>query len=161
MPFALVTIGLLMIVTGIQNTYAQFGAQVQADMIGGNGQRGFLVWAIALAAVGFLGYIGPLRKFSHAFMALILIAIFLANKGFFAQLQAALASGPVAPTAAQEPSTQTALTPQSSTAQLNSAIQSNQSGLFSQNASGGQAKFNGWLNYLFGLSTNSSAGTTP
>jgi hypothetical protein len=92
MPFALVVIGLLMIVTGINNTYAQFGAQLQKD-------SSFLPWALALFVVGALGYINDLRTFSHYFMALILISIVLANKGFFQNLQAAIKSGPVAPQA--------------------------------------------------------------
>lgn len=105
MPYALVIVGLLMIVTGINNTYSQFGAQLQADMTGSNNQgRGFIVWVIALFLVGALGYINNLRTFSHYFMALILISMILANKGVFAQFQKALNSGPVAPTASPEPS---------------------------------------------------------
>ena len=99
MPYALVIIGLLMIITGINNTYAQFATQLQTDF---GGSRGFIVWAIALAAVGALGYINDLRQFSHYFMALILISFVLSNKGVFQNLQAALASGPKAPQAAPE-----------------------------------------------------------
>lgn len=96
MPFALVAIGLLMILTGINNTYAQFGSQVQKDF---SGSKSFIVWIIALGAVGALGYIRDLRQFSHYFMALILISLVLSNKGFFANFTKAIAAGPVAPAA--------------------------------------------------------------
>lgn len=96
MPFALILLGLLLIVTGARNTYAQFGAQVVTDA---TGPRGFLVWMVALVALGLLGYIRDLREFSHYFMALILLAMILSNRGFFQQFSEALAAGPIAPTA--------------------------------------------------------------
>lgn len=152
MPFALVVIGLLMIITGINNTYSQFGSQLQSDF---SGSKSFIVWILALGSVGALGYVKDLRQFSHYFMALILISMILSNKGVFQNFQAALASGPKAPNANN---TQTALSPQSSTADLNSAITSNQQGVGgSTPATSGQAKFNGWMNYFFGTGTNSSS----
>jgi hypothetical protein len=96
MPYALVIIGLLMIITGINNTYSQFASQLSKDF---SGSKSFIVWVMALGSVGALGYIKDLRQFSHYFMALILISMILANKGVFGQLQAALKSGPTAPTA--------------------------------------------------------------
>ena len=154
MPFALVIIGLLMIITGINNTYSQFGSQLQTDL---GGSKGFLVWAVALGAVGALGYVQNLRTFSHYFMALILISFILANKGVFANFKTALANGPVAPTAT---ASQPALSSGSSTSALTSAITSNQQGAQGQTpSSAGQAKFNGWVNYLLGLGTNSTGAT--
>lgn len=150
MPYALVIIGLLMIVTGIQNTYVQFAGQIQTDL---TGSKSFIVWIVALGSVGALGYISDLRTFSHYFMALILISMILANKGVFGQFQSALAAGPAVPTAAPA---QASVSASSSTADINSAIKSNQQGVFGSTPSGtGQAKFNGWMNYIFGTGTNS------
>lgn len=87
LAFALVFVGLLMIVTGANNTHAQFGAQLKKDF---TGEKSFLLWIAAIGGVGALGYIPALRKFSHYFMALILISIVLSNKGFFAQFVTAL-----------------------------------------------------------------------
>ncbi|MEB2519810.1 hypothetical protein SOP85_31015, partial [Pseudomonas sp. YuFO20] len=84
MPFALVIIGLLMIITGINNTYSQFGSQLQQDF---TGSKSFVVWILALGSVGALGYIKDLRQFSHYFMALILISMILSNKGVFQNFQ--------------------------------------------------------------------------
>jgi hypothetical protein len=110
---------------------------------------------VALAAVGALGYINDLKSFSHYFMALILISMVLANKGVFQNFQAALAAGPATPQA--NASSSTALSSSSSTQSLDSAITSNQQGVGgSAPATSGQAKFNGWMNYFFGLGTNSA-----
>lgn len=159
MPFALVIIGLLMIITGINNTYSPFASQLQKDF---SGSKSFIVWILALGSVGALGYVKDLRQFSHYFMALILLSMILSNKGVFQNFQAAIAAGPIAPTASPD-ATQTALSPGSSTSSLNSAITSNQQGVGgSTPATSGQAKFNGWMNYFFGTGTNSSsnAGST-
>lgn len=88
-----------MIVTGVQNTYGQFATQLQTDLLG---PKGFLVWLLAIAAVGALGYAKDFRTFSHYFLALILIAMILSNKGFFQNLQAAIQAGPIAPTPASD-----------------------------------------------------------
>lgn len=90
MPFALVTIGILLVITGFQNTYAQLGSQISKDFTGpGN----FTYWVLALGIVGALGYNDTLKPFSRAFMALIIVGIFLSNNGFFAKLNPAIVSG--------------------------------------------------------------------
>lgn len=93
MPFALVIIGLVMIVTGSRDTYAAFGAQLRRDFTGpGN----FTFWLASLGAVGTVGYIPRLKPLSVAFMSLIIVAMLLSNRGFFTKLQEALNHGPVA-----------------------------------------------------------------
>lgn len=95
MPFALVTIGLLMIVTGARDTYADFGAKVVSEFQGPNN---FTYWIAGIGGVGALGYYEPLRAFSRLFMTLIILTIFVkADTGFFDQFSAALKAGPVAP----------------------------------------------------------------
>lgn len=94
MAFVLLLAGLLMIVTGAKGTYLQFGQQLRGDV---NGQ--FIYFAAAIAFVGALGYVDALRTFSRLFMALILIVLVLANKGFASKFTAALKAGPQAPAA--------------------------------------------------------------
>lgn len=97
MAFVFTIAGLLMVVTGVKNTYAQFGTMVSNDFTGpGN----FTYWLASLGAVGAIGYVDELREFSRYFMALIVIAMVLANKGLFANLQSFLTNGPKAPSAA-------------------------------------------------------------
>jgi hypothetical protein len=151
MGFILALIGLLMIDTGYQGTYRQFGTLVAGEF---TAKPSFLYFVAGIGAVGAIGYIDSLRVFSRLFLTLILIGIVVSNKGFFANFQKALATGPVAPQAVQG---QTALSSTSSTSALNSAISSNTSNLAGEPAqSSGQAKANGWFNYIFGTGTNSS-----
>lgn len=146
MAFVLVVSGLLMIVTGAKGTYAAFGSQLAGDFTGpGN----FTYWIAAIGAVGAVGYVDALRTISRLFLALILIAMVLANKGFFDQLTAALKAGPTAPAAGT--GTPATVSASSSAATIDSAIATNQSGLSGQApATAGQGKFNGWMNYIFG-----------
>jgi hypothetical protein len=88
MPFALITIGLIMIVTGVKGTQGMMAAQLRSDA------TGFITWVVAIGAIGALGYVEKLRTFSHYFMALVLIAMLLSNRGFFAELQKAISAGP-------------------------------------------------------------------
>lgn len=90
MPFALVIIGMLLIVTGFQNTYKQMGVLVSGEFSGPNN---FFYWLVAIGVIGALGYAKSLEGFSRAFMALIIVVIFLSNKGFFSQLNPAIQAG--------------------------------------------------------------------
>jgi hypothetical protein len=76
MPFALITIGLLLVVTGFGNTYSEFSKQLEGDFTGKNN---FLYWIVAIVAIGALGYVKELEPFSRMFLALIVVAIFLSN----------------------------------------------------------------------------------
>lgn len=101
MPFALVTIGLIMIVTGAKGTYSAFGKQVASDF---TGEGNFLYWIASIGAVGALGYVPDLKTFSRMFMTLIVVAMVLRNGGVFDQFTAAMRQGPTKPDAAKLPS---------------------------------------------------------
>lgn len=97
MPFALLTIGLLLIIVGFQNTYKAFGNQLVADFTGPNS---FILYFIAIMAVGAIGYIKTLETFSRAMLGLIVIALFIGavNKGgFFANFSSGINTGSSAP----------------------------------------------------------------
>jgi hypothetical protein len=96
MGLPLLIIGLLMVITGGRGTYAQFGSQVASEFQGPNS---FTYWLLAIGILGAVGYIKPLQKISRLLMALVLIVIFLANKGFFAKFTQALQTGPTQPNA--------------------------------------------------------------
>lgn len=96
MPLALFTIGMMLIITGFQNTYQAMGKQIQSDFTGpGN----FFYWLIAITVVGSVGYIKGLQGFSNAFLSLIVMAIFLNknNKDFFSKFTSSLSGGSTTP----------------------------------------------------------------
>jgi hypothetical protein len=88
MALSLIVIGLLLVISAVQNTQGTLFTTVRQDM---TGPDNFIQWIAALALVGAIGYVPKLRGFSIALLALVLLAIFLRNgTGFFAQLQSAL-----------------------------------------------------------------------
>jgi hypothetical protein len=95
MPFALTTIGLLFIITGFQDTYKQFFTEVEGDF---TGPQSFIYWLISFGVVGSLGYIDELKTFSRVSMALILLAMILADKGgVFSKFTQAVQQGSTTP----------------------------------------------------------------
>jgi hypothetical protein len=105
MPLALVVIGLLLVVVAAKGNFASFGKQVAGDF---QGPKNFLYWIAGIGVIGALGYVKQLRTISNLMLILIVIAIMLSNKGFFAQFQNAINQGPV-----QSPDAPAALNPSS------------------------------------------------
>lgn len=89
MPFALVTIGLLMIITGAKGTYKEFGEQLTSDF---TGEGNFLYWLAAIGGIGALGYIDALKPISRSFMTLIILIMVIRNEGLFDKLREAIGS---------------------------------------------------------------------
>lgn len=87
MPFALLAIGILLVIAAYNNTQDVLAAQIKKDF---SGKTGFIYWIAAIVLVGALGYIRPLQPVSRGFLALILVVLFLTNSGAFAKFNAAL-----------------------------------------------------------------------
>lgn len=148
MPFALVFIGLVMVITGAKGTHKDLGNQLVADFTGPNN---FLYWLAAIGAVGSLGYIPAMRPFSRVFMALIIIVMVIRNGGFFTEITKAIQLGPEHSAQPSEESTADVTAP-GTTQSPTQSLEQHQSGFMGQSpTSPGQAKFNGWMNFLFGL----------
>lgn len=153
MPIALVLIGLVLIVTAANNTHAQLGAQIKADF---TGPQSFVKYALAIGAVGAAGYVKDLEGISRAFMTLIIISIVLGNKGFITNFVAAVNQGPAPVQAASEPAF--GGSQPSGASNPSAALESNSQGVGGGAPdSDGSAKFNRWLNYLFGTGTATPA----
>ena len=105
MPYALIAIGVIMMVTGVQNTYSAMASQLQTDGVA------FLKWMIAFGVIGGVGYVQDLQNLSRMFMTLMIIAVLLSNSktglGFFGNLQNAINAGPVPPGSGPTPITPT------------------------------------------------------
>lgn len=86
MPLLFVAFGLFMLIAAVKGGDSMDKAitLLKGDFTGKNS---FLVWLVALFAVGAVGYIKPLRPLSVAFLTLVMIVLFLSNKGFFKQFQ--------------------------------------------------------------------------
>lgn len=88
MPIILLFVGGVFIVTGLRGSQNQLFTQVQKDFTGAGN---FWYWIAGIGAVGAIGYYSPLRTISNALLILIIVVIFLANKGgFFSQFTASL-----------------------------------------------------------------------
>lgn len=74
MPFVLLIIGELLVVTGIQGTQGEFYSLLEGDFTGNNS---FIYWLLAIALIGGLGYVPGFKTFSNTFLLLILIVLVL------------------------------------------------------------------------------------
>ncbi len=92
MPFVFLALGLMLIITGARNTQDDLFTLVKSDFAGTTGgiSGSFLPWILAIMAIGALGFIKPIRPVSDAFLLLVIIVLFLSNKGVFNQLKAQL-----------------------------------------------------------------------
>lgn len=90
MPFALIAIGLLLVIAAYNNTQGVLSSQLQKDF---SGKTGFIYWIAAIIILGAVGYIKPMQTVSRAMLALVLVMIFLTREGFMQKLNAALGGG--------------------------------------------------------------------
>jgi hypothetical protein len=91
MPFALAIIGIIFMATAVKGTTTQFFSLVMSDF---TGSGNYIYWVISILIIGSVGYIKKLQPVSDLFLALVLIVMFLANKGgFFSEFTSAIKSG--------------------------------------------------------------------
>src|SRR5271156_1965275 len=63
----------------------------------------FLFWLAAIILIGAIGYIDELAPISNALLVLVLVVLFLSNRGVFAQFTAAVQQGASSSTLASQP----------------------------------------------------------
>ena len=81
MPFLVLLIGAILIIAAWRNTHGQLFSALGQDV------PGFLKWALAVVAIGMLGYVPGLKPISRMLLALVIVVIVLTNyeqlfKGF-------------------------------------------------------------------------------
>lgn len=98
MPFVLIGAGLILILTAFNGTVGDLGSQLKQDIFtGSNNGPSFIMWFLAIAIVGSIGYIPGAKKPADAFLVLILLGIVLKNGGIFTNLMNAIKQGPTTP----------------------------------------------------------------
>jgi hypothetical protein len=80
MPFALLIVGIVMVVTAVNNTVQPLAKLVKGDFTGNDN---YFYWALAILVIGAIGYYSKLNHFSDAMLALVIVGMVVANKGFF------------------------------------------------------------------------------
>lgn len=113
MPFALLIIGAVLLVSAVRNSQDDLFKLVTGDF---TGQGNFVFWVVSLLIIGGIGYIPRLKPISDGFLVLVLVVLFLTRGnpsgvggGFFSKFTQALQS-----TTTARAATQTASTPQGS-----------------------------------------------
>lgn len=89
MPFALIISGLVLLISGVKGTQNNLYTLVKGDFSGPNN---YFFWMLSILVIGGLGYVKSLQSLSKAFIVLVVVGLFLTNKGFFAQFQSAIKS---------------------------------------------------------------------
>lgn len=95
MAFALLIIGVTLLVAAIRNTQGTLFGLLAGDF---TGQNNFIFWGASILIIGAVGYIPKVKPISTAFMGLVILVLFLKKgQGFFPQFAAALGSAQAAP----------------------------------------------------------------
>jgi len=95
MALVFLLIGVAVVAIGVRGQASQAGALLTSELTGSNS---FLPWAGAILILGLIGAYRPARPFANGMLVLVIVAIVLAQgKGFFGQLQSALANPTAAP----------------------------------------------------------------
>lgn len=80
MPIALFLFGVLFLVAAVRGQHKELFGLLKDDF---SGPGNFIYWGLSLWVIGAVGYYRPLRPVSHAFMFLVILVLFLSNRGFF------------------------------------------------------------------------------
>lgn len=90
MGFLFVFVGVLIAISAYRGTQAQLWQLVVGDLTGAGS---FIWWVLAIAFIGGLGYIRPLRAVMEPLLVLIVLSLFLSNSGVFAKLNQEVKAG--------------------------------------------------------------------
>lgn len=89
MPFVLLIVGAVFVISGVKNTSSQLLKLLDGDF---TGQHNYIYWMVSILIIGAVGYIEDLKPVSRAFLVLVIIVLFLSNGGFFQKFNQGLFS---------------------------------------------------------------------
>lgn len=94
MPFALLIIGIVLVIVAVRNTQSNFVQLLKGDF---TGPANFIYWIVALVVIGSIGYVNKLKPVSDGLLLLVVLILLLTrgnpqskNGGFFQKFTAAL-----------------------------------------------------------------------
>lgn len=90
MPFALLIFGIVLIVAGYRGKAGDLFGLLKNDL---SPSSQFWPYIIAILVIGALGYVKPIRPIANSFLALVIVVMFLSNKGFFGNFNAQVLGG--------------------------------------------------------------------
>lgn len=76
MPFALLIVGIFLLVAGVNNKQGDLYTLVKGDFSGPNN---FVFWIVSILVIGAVGYIPKLKPISDAFLVLVIVVLFLSK----------------------------------------------------------------------------------
>jgi hypothetical protein len=95
MPIALLIIGILFLTAAVRGTQQELFDTLRDDFTGPNN---FIYWGLAFFIIGAIGYWKPAKPLSNAFMGLVVVVLFLSNRGFFNRFMEQIGSTQGGPT---------------------------------------------------------------
>ena len=94
MPFVFLILGIVLLIVAVKGTQGDMFALLKSEFTGSNN---FLVWVMAIAVLGALGYVKPIKPIANGMLFLVLLVIVVKNGGtFFSSFNQQVAN-PVAP----------------------------------------------------------------
>jgi hypothetical protein len=80
MPFALLIFGAVLLTAAVRNKQGDLFRLLKNDF---TGPHNFVFWFASILAVGAIGYIPKFKPVSNAFLVLLVVVLFVSNRGFF------------------------------------------------------------------------------
>lgn len=93
MPFALLIVGVVLIVAAVRDTTDVLFTLVKGDFTGSNGKTPITYWMASILLIGAIGYIKPLQPLSRIFLVLLVVVLVLSHGGLFDKFNAQLFGG--------------------------------------------------------------------
>jgi hypothetical protein len=96
MPLALLLLGALFLTAAVRGQ--KCGGKQCADVLfetikdDFTGPNNFIYWGLALFLIGALGYFKPMKPLSNAFLGLVILVLFISNRGFFSKFMEQIGS---------------------------------------------------------------------
>lgn len=90
MPIVILIVGIILIVVGLNDRITDLKNLLTEDFNPTNGKPSFLLWIVAIFLVGALGYSKTLKPVSNMALALVVVSIVLARRGFIDQFMSAI-----------------------------------------------------------------------